>query len=55
MEFTLKQAQALVDVFGGDEESTMTVIFGEGHSGKGIYVCATDYPEDGSIFLGGTE
>lgn len=55
MEFTLKQAQALVEAFGGDDESTMTVVAGDGYDGKGLYACAADYPEDGSFFLGKTE
>lgn len=55
MEITLKQAQALVEAFGGDEESTITVVSGNGHSGKGLYVCATDYPEEGSAFIGAAE
>lgn len=54
MEFTLKQAQALVEFFGGDEECTMTVTVGgtEAHSGPGLYVHCTEYPEEGSMFLG---
>jgi hypothetical protein len=52
IDFTLEQAQALVDSFGGDSESTMTVVGGDGHSGIGLYAGPTDYPEEGSIFLG---
>lgn len=54
MVFTLEQAQALVDFFGGDTESTMTVVIGDcdAHSGQGLYVYCTDYPEEGSFFLG---
>lgn len=57
MEFTLKQAQTLVEAFGGDEESTMTVTMGDAtaHSGPGLYAGSTDYPEEGSFFLGKTE
>lgn len=53
MEFTLKQAQDLVESFGGDEETTMTVKAPDkGHSGPGLYVFATDYPDEGSMLLG---
>jgi len=56
MDFTLKQAQALVEAFGGDEESNMTVVEVKdgqaSHSGPGLYVHCTDYPEEGSTFLG---
>lgn len=59
MEFTLKQAQALVEAFGGDEESIMTVTEvkdgQKSHSGPGLYAHCTDYPEEGSIFLGKAE
>lgn len=54
MEFSLKQAQALVDTFGGDEETRMTVEDGDGkgHSGDGLYAWPSEYPDEGSVFLG---
>jgi hypothetical protein len=55
MEIKLLQAMALVAVFGGDKKSSMTVVAGDGHSGKGLYACSTDYPEEGSVFLGPSE
>ncbi len=57
MEFTLAQAQALVDAFGGDEETRMTVGDGDGkgHSGPGLYAWPSEYPDEGSIFLGNAE
>lgn len=46
------QAQTIVDFFGG-EDSLVTVTECEsGHSGPGLYVHSTEYPDDGSIFLG---
>jgi hypothetical protein len=30
-----------------------TVGFGDGHSGHGWYAWCIEYPEDGSVFLGG--
>ena len=49
---SLEVAKALVEQFGG-EETDMTVEFIEdGHSGTGFYCWCTEYPEDGSSFLG---
>lgn len=55
MEFTLKQAQLLVEAFGGDEESTLTVVATPTINGEALCAFATDYPEEGSFFLGATE
>lgn len=52
LNINLKQAQELVEFFGGDENCEMYVEFGDGHSGKGLYACCSDYPEEGSVFLG---
>jgi hypothetical protein len=52
---TLKQAQHLVKLFGGDEETVITVASdpgGRGHSGAGLYAGYRDYPEEGAHFLG---
>lgn len=52
IDFTLKQAQALVDSFGGDEETVMTVQESEtGHSGPGLYAFCEDVKDEGAIFL----
>lgn len=53
MEITLdlKQATELLDLFGG-EPCEITLAYGEGHSGKGIYATYTDQPTEGSYFLG---
>src|SRR5690606_11750942 len=49
---SLAIAQALVEQFGG-EETDMTVEFMEsGRAGPGFYAWCTEYPEDGSNFLG---
>lgn len=49
---SLEVAKNLLENFGG-EETDMTVEFiQEGHSGTGFYAWCTEYPEDGSQFLG---
>lgn len=53
IEFNLATAQALVATFGGDDETEMTVAHSvDGHSGPGLYAYSSDYPDEGSIFLG---
>lgn len=49
---TLKQAQQIVDAFGGDEEAIASILNGPGHSGNGVYLAWKDYPEEGSDYLG---
>jgi len=53
IELALKEAKAIVDFFGGDEEGTVTVIRGDEnyHSGPGLYALCTDYPEEGCVLL----
>ena len=46
-----KQTTELLAMFGG-EPSEITLLTGEGHSGKGIYVHYSDYPEEGAEYLG---
>lgn len=49
---SLEVAQTLVEQFGG-EDTDMTVEFvRDGHSGTGFYCWCTEYPEDGSTFIG---
>lgn len=56
MKFTLKEAQELFDFFGGeDAEVTVEEVNNDGHSGKGLYAFFTEYPEEGSVFLGRKE
>lgn len=51
MKFTLKEAQELVDFFGGEDAEVMVKYFEKGHSGDGIYAYFDEYPEEGSIKL----
>jgi len=53
MRFTLAQAQALVDAFGGENE-VLTVTQGThgSHSGPGLYAHDEEYPDEGAHFLG---
>jgi hypothetical protein len=46
-----RQATDLLAMFGG-EPNEITLQFGEGHSGRGMYASYTDMPEEGAIFLG---
>lgn len=49
---SLEVATNLVSLFGGEEtDMTVELIVG-GHSGTGFYAWCTEYPEDGSDFLG---
>lgn len=52
--FTHAQAEALLDCFGGDEETTITVMEAgdEGHSGPGLYAVCDGREDEGSIYLG---
>lgn len=53
---TLRQAEKLVAFFGGhDAEITIAPSDIDSHSGPGLYAWCTDYPEEGSEFLGLTE
>jgi hypothetical protein len=46
-----KQATELLEMFGG-EPTEITLTYGDGHSGKGIYASYTDMPEEGAEYLG---
>ncbi|MCT8174350.1 hypothetical protein [Variovorax sp. CY25R-8] len=46
-----KQASDILSMFGG-EPGEITLQLGEGHSGRGLYVHYSDYPEEGAEFLG---
>jgi hypothetical protein len=54
MRFNLEAAKGLLDFFGG-EESDITVEETDGHSGHGLYAYCTDYPDEGSLYLGNPE
>lgn len=52
---TLKQANKIVESFGGDDQVIMNLMISknnEGHSGQGIYIGITEYPEEGSLYIG---
>jgi len=49
MEFTLSEAKGLVAMFGGDDNTTITVST-QGETKLGYF---TDYPEEGSVELDG--
>ena len=55
IEIDFKQATMLLEMYGGEACSLMLI---EGdksyHSGEGLYVFSTDYPEEGFVFLGKT-
>ena len=54
IEFRREQAQALLEMFGGDDETRITVAVGDAlsHSGPGLYAYHTEYPDEGALFLG---
>lgn len=52
---TYKQAQQIVDAFGGDEETVVVLKTGGGHSGNGIYLGYKDSENEGSQYLGAEE
>lgn len=56
MDINLKQAEALIEAFGGDEDVVLTLVEGDEHfhSGPGLYV-NDEYQEHGCIFLGKIE
>lgn len=56
LEITLKQAESLVEWFGGDEDLVLTLVEGDEtfHFGKGLYA-RNDYAEHGFYFLGDSD
>lgn len=58
MKFVLSEeaCRALRDYLGTEKTADgITLHVGPGHSGDGVYVSATEYPEDGADFLGAGE
>ena len=55
MDFTYEAAKNLLDLFGGDKETEITVTEVKeneaNHSGPGLYAYYTEYPEEGSFLL----
>ena len=54
IDIDFKQATELLAMFGG-EPSLVTLMPGDGHSGKGLYAYWTDIPGEGAIYLGVTD
>lgn len=46
-----KQASEILAMFGG-EPGEITLMLGDGHSGRGVYAHYSDYPEEGAEYLG---
>ncbi len=53
IKITLEQAKKLVEAFGGDEKTKLTLIEGDKsfYLDEGLFAC-NEYPEHGFIFLG---
>lgn len=49
---SLEVAKNLVEMFGGGETDMTVEFIEDGHSGAGFYCWCTEYPEDGSNYLG---
>jgi len=47
----LAQCVQLVEMFGGDSETEITLLIGTGHSGKGCYAYYDEIPEEGAELL----
>ena len=52
IEFNLEMAKTLFYLFGNEDSEITVEYIKEGHSGEGLYAHFTEYPEEGSIFLG---
>lgn len=44
--------ESIKEIFDADDESVISLIRCDGHTGFGVYAYFTDYPEEGSMFLG---
>lgn len=52
MILTLAQAEFICDMFDEDPDTEIMIEETTGHSGPGLYAWYTDYPDEGSIFIG---
>jgi len=56
MKFTYQEVKDLLEFFGGDEETEITVIevkaSDPNHSGPGLYAYYSEYPDEGTMILG---
>lgn len=56
IEITLKEAEALVEMFGGDPETVIVIEHLEdGHSGEGLYAYCDGYQDEGYVYIGNDE
>lgn len=47
-----KQAETLLEIFGGEDAEVVVKEFKEGYSGPGLYAYFDGHPEEGASFLG---
>jgi len=56
MYFTYQEAKDLLEFFGGDKETEISVVEAKAgdpnHSGPGLYAYYSEYPEEGMMLLG---
>ena len=56
MDFTYQEAKDLLEFFGDDQETEITVIYvaenDPNHSGPGLYAYYREYPDEGTMLLG---
>jgi hypothetical protein len=56
MDFKYQEVKDLLEFFGGDEETEISVIEVKeedpNHSGPGLYAYYSEYPDEGSMLLG---
>jgi hypothetical protein len=48
---TGRQVEELFQIVGGDVETEVSLGFGQGHAGVGLYAWMTEYPDEGAIAL----
>ena len=48
----LTQCRELLEQFGGEDTEMSIEYIEDGHSGPGLYVWPTEYPDEGSTLLG---
>lgn len=54
IDIKLKQVKELIEMFGEDEETEITLCSGVRDKTKGIFAYFTEYPSEGSEFLEAT-
>jgi len=48
---TEQEGAALSNAIGDEEAAEITIFIGDGHSGYGLYVCLTEYPDHGATLI----